>query len=111
MALTAQQLQTLRDKLAEQKRKLHSVLGMIDGSDPALDEARVDDNADIQNEAMEDQDLVRSESLRAEADIMLKRVMQSLEQMEKGTYGTTADGQEIPYERLLIDPTATTLVS
>ncbi len=40
----------------------------------------------------------------------LKEVQKALKSIEKGTYGVTEDGEEIPEERLRANPAATTLI-
>ncbi len=110
MHLSGSQLQTLKGKLEEQQKKLRDVLSSLQNSDPANDEDRSSDNADVGTEATESGELVRHESLIHETEVMLERTEMALASMASGTYGHTADGKEIPFERLMIDPTATTLV-
>lgn len=110
MHLSSSQLQTLREKLEDQQQKLRGVLSSLEKTDPANDEDRSSDNADVGTEATESEELVRHESLEHETEVMLKRTEQALVAIENGTYGHTADGRDIPYERLLIDPSVTTLV-
>lgn len=45
-----------------------------------------------------------------EVEVRAKELQAALEQIEKGTYGVTTDGQLIPEERLRANPAATTLV-
>lgn len=111
MHLTDEQQTLLKQKLLEQQEKLEKVMASFDVSDPAMNEDRTNDNADVGNEAGESEELVRHQSLRTETTIMIDRIKEALERLEEGSYGYTADGKEIPYERLLVDPTATTLVS
>ena len=110
MHLSPSQLQTLKDKLEDQQQKLRDVLSSLERTDPANDEDRSSDNADVGTEATESEELVRHESLERETEIMLKRTEEALANITTGTYGHTSDGREIPYERLLIDPSVTTLV-
>ncbi|MEP7167593.1 MAG: hypothetical protein ABI758_06495 [Candidatus Woesebacteria bacterium] len=110
MTLTNDQTQQIKKQLLEQQTKLQDVLASLKAGDPASDTERGTNNADVGTEATESNDLVAYESLEHETQIMLDRVNASLERIESGTYGTTAEGDIIPFERLTIDPTATTIV-
>ncbi|SRR5258708_6673183 len=110
MHISADQVQTLKGKLEEQQQKLRDVLVSLQKTDPANDEERSNDNADVGTEATESGELVRHESLIHETEVMLERTESALASISDGTYGHTSDGKEIPFERLMIDPTATTLV-
>lgn len=110
MSLSQTQIQEFKTTLLEQQTKLTDVLASLKAGDPASDENRANDNADIGTEATESNDLVAYESLEHETQILLDRTNAALERIEQGTYGVTSEGESIPYERLLIDPTATTVV-
>jgi RNA polymerase-binding transcription factor DksA len=110
MALTQQHIEQLHKKLLEEQKKLHSVMESFVVSDPVNDTDRLDDNADVGTDARESEELVRHESLERETKIMIDKTEAALKRIKEGTYGKTADGREIPYERLLVDPTADTLV-
>lgn len=110
MHLSSTQLATLKGKLEEQQRKLRDVLASMESTDPTRDNERTSDNAESAAEATESTDLDRYESLERESRILLTRVEEALSRIDDGTYGHTADGKDIPFERLSVDPTATTLV-
>ncbi len=110
MHLNSDQLEKLKGQLEERQEKLRGSMSSLERTNPASDPERLNENSDIGDEATEDAELVRHESLQSETGIMLKRVEEALSRIEDGTYGTTLEGEEIPYERLLADPTATTLV-
>lgn len=110
MPLTKDQLNTLREKLLEQQKKLRDVLVSLEKSDPANDPERSNDNADTGTDAIESGELVRHESLEQETENLLIRTESALAAMENGSYGLTQDGQEIPFERLMVDPTVTTTI-
>ena len=110
MHLSDSQLATLKGNLQEQQKKLRDVLSSLEKTDPANDTERSTDNADLGTEATESNELVRHESLEHDTGIMLERVETALARMEDKSYGHTEDGRDIPYERLLIDPSVTTLV-
>jgi len=110
MHLTSSQLENLKQRLEESQSKLRSSLSSLEKTDPAADVDRLNENADSGDDATEDRELVRHESLQSETGIMLKRVEEALSRIEDGTYGVTLEGDEIPYERLAADPTATTLI-
>lgn len=111
MSLNESQLQTLKDRLVKDKAKLEAVLETLVAEDPVSNEKRRDDNADVGTEATESNELERSQSLEDSTKLMLKRIDEALQRMEQGTFGKTLEGEEIPYERLLIDPTVTTVVN
>lgn len=111
MHLSEKQLSTLKQKLEEQRIKLRDVLSSLEKTDPARDPDRANENADTGDDATEDRELVRHESLLSETGVMLTRVEEALSRIEEGNYGHTLEGQPIPYKRLLIDPSVTTLVS
>lgn len=111
MALTNDQLETLKKKLLEERQKLENVLVSLEEQSVVGDTDRVNDNADQGTDALEEENLIRNESLVAKTEVMLSRIRQALARIDAGTYGKTEDGTDIPYERLLIDPTATTTVS
>lgn len=110
MHLTDSQLSQLKKQLEESQMKLRSSLSSLEKTDPASDVDRLNENADTGDDATEDRELIRHESLQTEAGIMLKRVEEALSRIEDGSYGQTLDGEEIPFERLAVDPTVTTLV-
>lgn len=110
MHLSTQQLQTLKQQLEESQLKLRSSLSSLEKTNPVSDPERLNENADTGDDATEDRELVRHESLQTETEIMLKRVEEALSRIEDGSYGHTLEGEEIPYERLAADPTATTLI-
>lgn len=110
MALSSSQLEQLHGMLKEQHMRLTNVLESLKAGDPASNPERTNDNADIGNEATESSQLVEYESLERETQILLDRTQVALDRIEAGNYGTTEDGTEIPFQRLMIDPTATTTV-
>ena len=109
--LSQTQLDTLRTQLKEQQEKLQTVWYSLEKTDPANDPERLNENSDLQDDATEDVEMVRHESLKAETQEMINRVAAALERMDKGTYGIAHGGEQIPYERLLVDPTAETIVT
>ncbi len=110
MALTDTQLQQFKATLSAQYEKLQGVLTSLKNGDPSSDVTRTTDNADIGTEATESNELVAYESLENETTILLERTKAALDRIEAGTYGVTDDGVEIPYERLMVEPTATTTI-
>lgn len=110
MALSAQHIQELEKMLRVQHEKLTGVLTSLKEGDPASTVTRTTDNADAGTDAIESRELVEYEALERETSILLSRVEDALGRIKNGTYGVTDEGEEIPYERLLIDPTVTTTV-
>jgi|GEM_PF-2023744 len=103
-------LLTLKNMLLKKRAKLAEVRNENAQENPALDDTRMDDNASSDTDAREEVQLLHTEVVGGEVDEMLARVDAALDRMQQGTYGLTADGQEIPVARLLVDPTATSLV-
>lgn len=110
MALSAQQLQVLQEKLVEEKMRAEHTLNSLRTTDPANDPERLDDNSDVGDEAGESLELDRHEVLERQTSSVLQRIDEALARIDAGTYGVTSDGEDIPFERLMVDPTATTLV-
>jgi DnaK suppressor protein len=111
MHLSKEQIAQLKANLEAQAIELRSVTSSLEKTDPALDPERGNENADEGDDATESREMERHESLEREANGILVRVEEALARIEEGTYGHTVDGVEIPFERLMIDPTATTTVS
>ncbi len=103
-------LEYLKNVLLKKRAKLAEVRKENAQENPALDESRMDDNASSDTDAREEVQLLHVEVVDGEVNEMLVRIDAALDRMVKGTYGLTADGKEIPLERLLVDPTATSLV-
>lgn len=109
MHLTAEQINRLDLLLATQEEKLKGVLASLVAADPAMTGDRSND-ADLGTEAIESLELDTYESLERETRILLERTVDARARIQAGTYGVTASGEAIPFERLLIDPTVTTIV-
>ncbi|MBI5150978.1 MAG: hypothetical protein HZA34_00195 [Candidatus Pacebacteria bacterium] len=108
--IPADVLQTLKQRLLERRAKLSEVQKVVDEANPVHNEDRVNNNASPDTDAREEAQILESEVVGSEVVDMLARVNGALDRMEKGIYGLTHDGKEIPIQRLLVDPTATTLV-
>lgn len=102
-------LLTLKNMLMKKRAKLSNVRDENAQESPALDDTRADNNA-TDTDAREEVQLLHTEVVGGEVDEMLARIDAALDRIAQGTYGLTADGQEIPVARLLVDPTATSLV-
>lgn len=111
MSLSTSQVNSLKTKLETQKSKLDDVLKSLINGDPSSTVTRTTDNADVGTEATESNELVEYEALENETQILLNRTNAALERIANGTYGVTDDGAEIPFERLEVDPTATTTIN
>lgn len=110
MSFSTEQLNHLKGKLEAQKSKLEDVLQSLKNGDPSSTVTRTTDNADVGTEATESKEMVEYEALENETQILLDRTNAALERMSAGTYGVTDDGLEIPFERLDVDPTVTTVI-
>lgn len=111
MSLSTTQIAELKEMLVKQQGKLEDVLASLQHGDPSSNDNRTNDNADIGTEATESNELISYESLENETSILLDRTTAALARIADGTYGVTEDGVEIPYERLMVDPTATTVIN
>lgn len=63
-----------------------------------------------EDNASEVADFVASAATAEAAEARLKEVEQALERIAAGTYGVTADGEDIPEDRLRANPAATTII-
>lgn len=104
-------LQRLKQMLLEKKAKLLAIQKEVDEENPKNDADRMNDNASSDTDAREEVQMLQSEVVNSQVVESLVSVETALNRIEKGTYGITADGKQIPVERLLVEPTATTLVS
>lgn len=104
-------LQQLKQMLLEKKVKLLAIQKEVDEENPKNDADRMNDNASSDTDAREEVQMLQSEVVNSQVVESLVNVEAALDRIEKGTYGITADGKQIPVERLLVDPSATTLVS
>lgn len=103
-------LQRLKQMLLEKKAKLLAIQKEVDEENPKNDVDRMNDNASSDTDAREEVQMLQSEVVNSQVVESLVNVEAALDRIEKGTYGITADGKQIPVERLLVEPTATTLV-
>lgn len=103
-------LQRLKQMLLEKKTKLLAIQKEVDEENPKNDADRMNDNASSDTDAREEVQMLQSEAVNSQLVESLVSVEAALDRIEKGTYGITADGKTIPIERLLADPSATTLV-
>lgn len=110
MSLTKAQLDALRAKLLEEKKRTEATLASLVSTDPKNDTERANDNSDPGDDAEETMQLDQYEVLERQTRRQVELIDDALARLDAGTYGVTADGDSIPYERLLVDPTATTLV-
>lgn len=100
----------LKAKLLEEKKRVVRLRSVLDSQSPVHDTDRLNDNAASDAEASEENRMITSQVMSEETSQMLKKIEDALKRIEEGTYGMTADGKPIPVERLMADPTATTLV-
>lgn len=103
-------LQRLKHMLLEKKAKLLAIQKEAEEENPIHDADRINDNASSDTDAREEVQMLQSEAVNSQVIESLVSVEAALNRIEKGTYGITADGKHIPVERLLVDPSATTLV-
>lgn len=100
-------LAPIREYLLKEQQKLLKRKDSLRSEDPFEDVTRVDDNADIGNEAREQWGHQRVEALKLEIDKMLINVRKSLTKIKIGKYGLCERcGKMIDTDRLAINPTA-----
>lgn len=100
-------LTPIRNYLLHEQQKLLKRQDELKKEDPFEDVGRVDDNADIGQEASEQWGHQRVEALKFEIDKMLIRVRKTLTKIKIGRYGLCEScGKLIDTDRLAINPTA-----
>jgi RNA polymerase-binding transcription factor DksA len=105
--IPAKLLAPLRDYLQHEQMKLMKSKSVLKREDPFTDSQRVDDNADIGKEAVEQFGHQRSEALRSEVDKILINIRKTLTKIKIGKYGLCEKcGKLIDTDRLAINPTA-----
>lgn len=105
-------LAPIRDYLLHEQQKLLKRKDELKKEDPFEDTGRVDDNADIGQEASEQWGHQRVEALKLEIDKMLIRVRKTLTKIKIGRYGLCEKcGKLIDTDRLAINPTAELCIS
>lgn len=110
--LSQPQLQELKQILISKKEKLKDYLETLEEEDPRSYPDRTNDNAESGEEALEDYEMIENEVLEGNAEEMLAEIEAALQRMEEGTYGQdTETGEDIPYARLKLYPTAKHTVS
>ena len=88
-----------RDLLSRRKK--------IASEDPFADTTRLDDNADLGSEAVEQFGHEQAKALGEETEQALGRVRGAMKRIEDGSYGKCVScGEMIDTDRLGIDPTA-----
>lgn len=97
----------IRNYLLHEQQKLMKRRDEIKKEDPFADVGRLDDNADIGQEATEQWGHQRAEALKTEVDRALITIRKSLTRIKIGKYGLCGQcGQMIDTDRLAINPTA-----
>lgn len=97
----------VREYLLKEQQKLLKRKDALRSEDPFEDVGRVDDNADVGNEAREQWGHQRVEALKFEIDKMLITVRKSLTKIKIGKYGLCERcGKMIDTDRLAVNPTA-----
>jgi DnaK suppressor protein len=105
--LSEGQLQELKRKLEEQLADLEDYTQNLEEEDPRQYADRVNDNAEIGDEALEDYSMMENEVLENAADNSIADIRLALAKMEDGTYGIDEKtGEPIAYERLKLFPAA-----
>lgn len=100
-------LKPIREYLLKEQQKLLKRKDELRKEDPFEDSSRVDNNADIGMEALEQWGHQRVEALRSEVDKMLINTRKTLTKIKIGKYGLCDRcGNLIDTDRLAVNPTA-----
>lgn len=103
----AELMAPIRNYLLHEQQKLMKRRDQIKKEDPFADTGRIDDNADIGQEANEQWGHQRAEALKTEVDRALINIRKSLTRIKIGKYGLCGNcGRMIDTDRLAINPTA-----
>jgi DnaK suppressor protein len=105
--LSSAQLQELKTKLETDLAKMLGFAENLEETDPTSDENRINDNAEAGDEALEDYGILENQVLESAADESISDIQAALARMQEGTYGLDEEtGEAIPFERLMLFPTA-----
>lgn len=102
-------LAELKEKLLHMQTQLEDQIERTASASPVNDLERLNDNESA-DDALEDIEILQSDVLVEHLEERLRDVQSALERIEQGSYGVTAEGEEIPVARLTIDPTVQTVV-
>jgi RNA polymerase-binding transcription factor DksA len=106
--LSPAQISELKTQLEQRLAKLTSYTDEIREEDPKNYPDRVNDNAEVGEEALEDYDMLSNESLGNEAANLKVDIEAALARIADGSYGHDLETkQPIPFERLKLYPWAT----
>lgn len=116
--LLKEQIQTLQTKLQEEKTLLEKELGTIAVQDPVNNadwnstdqESFGERNPDLNSRADHFEEIDTRQAISGDLEARLNEVNKALEAIISETYGITANGEEIPFERLEANPAATTVL-
>lgn len=110
--LTPEFLNKIKSKLLKKDADLKKAEVLLKKEDPYNQTERVDDNADLQDDAAED---IEHNSVQIQLSAIQKtraQIKLALTRLKAGTYGKdTKTGETIPKERLEVYPEATTTVN
>ena len=104
----AEMKQKLETELALLTSELNSVAHKSDGGDFTADYP--DYGRNEEDNATEVADFVATAATTEATEARLKEVQEALERLAQGNYGITAEGEEIPEDRLRANPAATTII-
>ena len=107
--LTQDQIQQLHEKLLSLQRDLNEKLKITQQESPSNDLERLDSN-EASDDSREETKMLETEVLSEHLQNRLVSVERALERINSASYGLTTDGEPIPFARLLIDPTAETVI-
>lgn len=111
MSHTPEFIEEMKNSLLDEKERIEKELKTIahkEHGDYTANSPEYERDEEVN--ASESADLAAREATTEAIEARLKDVNSALTHIEAGTYGKTADGQEIPEDRLRANPAATTLV-
>lgn len=104
-------MQEIKKRLMTDQKAIIERLSELKLQDPFSDPEHSSDNAANDNDAREEEGHDRISAQIDELNSQLSAIEKALKKMEDGNYGICeVTGQQIPKERLMVFPTATTIV-
>jgi DnaK suppressor protein len=109
--LSNTELEEIQQKLVTEQKEVSQRLAELKPQDPFMDPEHANDNASNDQDASEEEGHDRINAQIEELEARRADIEKALGKIEDGSYGICeVTGQNIPKERLLVFPTATTIV-
>lgn len=109
--LSNTELEEIQQRLSKEHEEVANRLRELEPQDPFVDPEHANDNASNDQDASEEEGHDRINAQIEELKARQKDIQKALSNIDNGSYGICeVTGQKIPKERLLVFPTATTIV-